>query len=290
LSRFLHRGCLALAALLVCTPSLAQGVAPAIQAATFDKIFDFDRALSDRVKLKVLVVFDPAVAGQKDAAAALQKAFTGASIGSEPVPVATAAAKLAPGSVLYLMPGTNNDNLLKAAAGAKTLTIAGEAAPAEQGKVSVGLAPRGDKAEIVVNVDRVAVEGHDFSAQLLNFARVIRGSGGAATASKTPEPAPAPVAGGSGGGDNSTPPILVKLNKPEYPELARKMRVEGEVVMRLSVDDSGKVVNVELMKGVGRGNLDEVAMNAARAARFRPATHGGAAVAGTYVLTIPFRL
>jgi TonB family protein len=286
LTRSLLRGCLALAALFVTTPLLAEGVAPALQAATFDKIFDFDRALSDRVKLRVLLAFDPAAAGQKDAAAALQKAFSGASIAAEPVPVATVASKLGPGSVLYLMPGTNSDNLLRAAASSKTLTIAGESAPAEQGKVSVGLAPRGDKAEIVVNLDRVAVEGHDFSAQLLNFARVVRG-GGSATASKAPQPAPV---AGAAGDNGTTPPVLVKLSKPDYPELARKMRAEGEVVMRLSVDVSGKVTNVELIKGVGRGSLDEVAMSAARAARFRPATRGGAAVAGTYVLTIPFRL
>jgi len=259
---------------------LAQAIAPAIQAATFDKIFNFDRAVSDRAKLKVLIVFDPAAAPQKDAAASLQRAFSGVSISSEPVPVAAAAGRVAPGSVLYLMPGTYSDILLKAAASSKTLTIAGEAAPAEQGKVSVGLAPRGDKAEIVVNVERVAAEGHDFSAQLLNFARVVRGGGGAT--------APAPVA--SAGDNGATPPVLVKLSKPEYPELARKMRVEGDIVMKLTVDDSGKVTNVELVKGVGRGGLDDVAMSAARSAHFRPATRAGAAVMGTYVLTIPFRL
>ena len=266
------------AALVTAAAARAQGgVPPPLQAATFDKIFDFDRALADRVQLKVLLIHD---AGGRDAAAAMQQAFAGAAIASEPVPVAAAAGRLQSGNVAYLFPSTATPELLTAAAAAKVLTIAGDAALAEQGKASVGLAMRGDKAEIVVNLDRVGQEGHDFSAQLLKFARVLRGG--------------VQVSAGAGGTlpspSDETPPVLVGLNRPAYPAVAVRLRIEGEVSMRLAVDASGKVTKVDLIKGVGRGGIDEAAIAAAKGARFKPATKNGAPVAGTYLLVMPFRL
>jgi TonB family protein len=266
--------------LLVATAAGAQApVPPALQATTFDKIFGFDRALGDRANLKVLLVHE--AAGAKDAAA-LQQAFTAAAIPAEAVLAAAAAARLGPGVVVYLLPGAASDALLKAAAAAHVLTIAGDGALAEQGKVSVGLNLRGDKAEIVVNLDRVAQEGHDFSAQLLKFAKVVRGGAAAGGGGGA-----APPAAGAGG---ATAPVLVGITKPEYPTIARRFQLQGDVVIRISVDESGKVTNVELIKGVGRGGLDEAALASARTARFRPATKNGAPVAGTYTLTMPFRL
>ena len=261
------------AALLVALPACAQAqVSPPLQASTFDKIFDFDRALVDRVKLKVLLVHD---AAGRDAAVALQQAFSAAAIAAEPVPLSAAVARFGEGMVAYVWPTTATPDLLKAAATARVLTIAGDAALAEQGKVSVGLGMRGDKADIVVNLDRVGQEGHDFSAQLLKFARVLRGG--------------VQVSAGGGGGEDPVP-VLVGLTKPNYPPVAQRLRVEGDVVLRLSIDATGKVTNVVLVKGLGRGGIDEAAIAAAKGARFKPATKNGVAVPSTYLLVIPFRL
>lgn len=266
-----------LAALLGAAIAHAQAAAPpAVQATTFAKILSFDRAL-DKSKMRILLVHD--LSTGKDQAAVLQQAFAAAGLNAEAVPVGNARGRLEPGVVAYLLPGTASSLLLDSAAAAHVLTIAGDPSLAEQGKVSVGLGMRGDKPDIVVNLGRVAIEGHDFAAQLLSFARVIRSadSGAAeATASTTPE--------------TTQPPVLVGLTKPEYPAMARKMQVQGDVVMRLSVDASGKVTNVELVKPIGRAGLDEVAMAAAKGARFKPATRNGTAVPGTYLLTMPFRL
>jgi TonB family protein len=271
-------------ALLAALPVRAQTspVPPTVQATTFDKIFDFDRALGDRVKLKVLLVHD--AASGRDAAIALQQAFGAAAIAAEAVPLSAAAGRLQPGVVAYLLPGTATPELLNAVAMAKVLTISGDAALAEQGKASVGLAMRGDKPEIVVNLDRVTQEGHDFSAQLLKFARVVRG--GATISAGVPGPPPSAPPGGAEG----PAPVLVGLDRPEYPTLARRMRLEGDVVMRLSVDEAGKVTAVELVKGLGKGGIDEAALAAARTARFRPATRNGSPVASRFLLVIPFRL
>jgi len=255
----------------------AQGVAPpATQASTFAKVLSFDRAL-DKSKLRVLLIHD--LSTGKDQAAALQQAFTAAGLAAEPVPVGNARNRLERGVVAYLLPGTSSSLLLDSAAAARVLTISGDTALAEQGKVSVSVGMRGDKPDIVVNLARVATEGHDFAAQLLSFARVIRApgaDGGEVAAAAGPE--------------TIQPPVLVGLNKPDYPPLARKMQVQGDVVMRLAVDASGRVTGVELVKPIGRGGLDEAAVAAAKNARFKPATRNGTAVAGTYLLTMPFRL
>lgn len=259
-------------------PAQGSPVPPALQATTFDKVFDFDRALGDRSKLKVWLVHGSA-GGGRDAAVALQGAFSALAIAAEPVALPAAAARFQSGTVAYLLPGAATTELLEAAASAQVLTISGDAALAVQGKVSVGLALRGDKAEIVVNLDRVAQEGHDFSAQLLKFARVVRGGAGV------------PGSPGSPGGAAEGPaPVLVSLTKPEYPAVARRLRLEGDVVMRLSVDARGKVTDVELVKGLGRGDVDEAAMAAARTARFKPAIRNGSPVPSRYLLVIPFRL
>ncbi len=268
-----------LASLLVAAAAWAEAsVPPSLQATTFAKIFGFDRAL-DRQRLEVLVAYDPRGGGRGDAVA-LQEAFRDIAITADPVAAADAGARLRPGVVLYLLPGAATAELLAAAATAHALTIAGDATLAEQGKVSVGLAQRGDRAEIVVNLDRVAREEHDFAAQLLQFARVVHGGqSGGGTAVAPPLPA-----------DVTTPPVLVGISRPTYPSVARQLHLQGEVVMRLSVDENGRVTAVELVRGVGRGGLDEAALAAARSARFRPATRNGVAVAGTYLLTMPFRL
>ena len=217
----------------------------------------------------MLLVYD---AAGKDAAGALQAAFAGIGVTAEPVPAPNARSRFEAGGVAYLLPGTATAPLLEGAAAAHTLTVAGDATLAEAGKVSVGLGMRGDKPEIVVNLERVQSEGHDFAAQLLSFARVIRPSGSAS------------------GTALLQAPVLVALAKPDYPVLARKMQVQGDVVMRLLIDENGKVTSVEVIKAIGRGGLDEAAVSAAKNARFRPATRDGAPVAGSYVLTMPFRL
>jgi protein TonB len=262
-----------LAALASGGVALAQAVAsPAVQAATFGKIFGFDRSL-ERGKLRILVLNDQP--SGKDAAVSLQQAFTAAGLPAEVSTAAAAKGRLNASTVAYLMPGTVTPQVLEEAAAAHTLTIAGDPALAEQGKVSVGLGMRGDKPDIVVHMERVQAEGHEFAAQLLSFARVIRPGGGTSPA---------------GSVETTQAPALVTLSKPEYPAMARRLQVQGDVVMRLAVDENGKVTGVELVKGIGRGGLDEVAMAAARSARFKPATRNGTAVPGTYLLTMPFRL
>ncbi|MCU0683483.1 MAG: TonB family protein [Polyangiaceae bacterium] len=61
------------------------------------------------------------------------------------------------------------------------------------------------------------------------------------------------------------------------------MRVE------LSVDERGRITSARVLQGLGHG-LDEAALEAARRARFEPATRCGKAVAATFVVGMRFAL
>jgi len=92
-------------------------------------------------------------------------------------------------------------------------------------------------------------------------------------------------------GPGVTPPVLVSVNKPEYPPIARRMRVEGTVVLSLLVDENGRVLDVRLEHGVRENvGINEAAIAAAKSARFRPATKDGVRVKVWHQLTIPFKL
>jgi TonB family protein len=92
-------------------------------------------------------------------------------------------------------------------------------------------------------------------------------------------------------GPDVTPPKLVTIQKPEYPPLARQLRVDGEVVLAVLVDENGKVVDVRLVEQVAqRVGINEAAVAAARTARYEPATKGGVPVKMWMSLRIPFRL
>jgi len=73
-----------------------------------------------------------------------------------------------------------------------------------------------------------------------------------------------------------------RLNIP-YPEAARKRGVSGVVVVRLLVDQQGKVATAQLLKTLGFG-LDRAALTLVKRFRFRPARdHLGRAIP-TYVI------
>jgi protein TonB len=73
---------------------------------------------------------------------------------------------------------------------------------------------------------------------------------------------------------------------PKYTMQARQAEIEGVVRVRVTVDESGHVINAQVISGLGYG-LDESALAAARATTFEPATQCGKAVVGSIIL--PFR-
>jgi TonB family protein len=84
---------------------------------------------------------------------------------------------------------------------------------------------------------------------------------------------------------------LEVLSKPavQYTSEARQMKVQGDVVLRVTFTASGRVVVQGLVHGLGYG-LDDEARRVAQQIRFRPATRNGQAVDLTTNITISFQL
>jgi protein TonB len=88
-----------------------------------------------------------------------------------------------------------------------------------------------------------------------------------------------------------TPPKLVTFAKPEYPPVARRLHVEGTVVVSVLVDENGNVIDTRLDQRVRQKvGINEAALEAARQAKYRPATKDGVRVKMWTTLKIPFRL
>lgn len=84
---------------------------------------------------------------------------------------------------------------------------------------------------------------------------------------------------------------LEVLSKPavQYTSEARQLRVEGDVILRVTFTASGQVQVKGIVHGLGHG-LDEEARRVAEQIRFRPATRNGQAVDLTTNITITFQL
>jgi TonB family protein len=92
---------------------------------------------------------------------------------------------------------------------------------------------------------------------------------------------------------NATPATtnLEVISKPpvQYTTEARALKVEGDVILRVTFTAAGHVVVNGVVHGLGHG-LDEEARRVAEQIRFRPATRNGQAVDLTTNITITFQL
>ena len=84
---------------------------------------------------------------------------------------------------------------------------------------------------------------------------------------------------------------LEVLSKPpvRYTAEARQLKIQGDVILRVTFLASGQVVVDGVVHGLGHG-LDEEARRVAQQIRFRPATHEGRPVSVTTTITITFQL
>ncbi len=82
--------------------------------------------------------------------------------------------------------------------------------------------------------------------------------------------------------------VLSKV-KPTYTDDARRMHIEGEVVLEVTFVASGRLRVLRVVGGLGHG-LDEAAIEAAEKIRFKPALRDGRPVDYTATLRVVFRL
>ena len=87
------------------------------------------------------------------------------------------------------------------------------------------------------------------------------------------------------------PPRPLQRPPLSYPELAKLNHITGTLRLLLTVDETGRVTNSELLAGSGSLLLDQVAFDPAiRNWTFQPATLGGKPVTGSYEQEIELKL
>lgn len=89
--------------------------------------------------------------------------------------------------------------------------------------------------------------------------------------------------------DPPAKPKPKSVPQPAGTEAARAAGVEGKVRVQLTVDETGHVVGVLLLQGLGYG-LDEAALAAARQAEFEPAVRCGKPTRATFNISMRFTL
>lgn len=74
-------------------------------------------------------------------------------------------------------------------------------------------------------------------------------------------------------GDPSAPRFL-RQAEPIYPPLARRLGKEGEVILRLTLNEAGGLEGIEVVRGEGYG-FTEAAIEAIRRSVFSPSQRHG---------------
>ncbi|NKB88183.1 MAG: TonB family protein [Acidobacteria bacterium] len=90
-------------------------------------------------------------------------------------------------------------------------------------------------------------------------------------------------------GPNVQRPELIERVLPEYPELAKRARLECVVIMEARIDREGNVVDLEVLRPCGLG-LTESALDAVRQWKYAPTMVDGRPVEIVLTATVTFRL
>lgn len=116
---------------------------------------------------------------------------------------------------------------------------------------------------------------------------------GVAGCRKAPPP---PEQAGAGAAANAPPdqepPVALNADSPiQYPPKLYEQRVEGDVVLRLFVDSTGRLApeSSKVAESSGYPALDSAALTGVKKLRFAPARRHGLAVAAAFLQPVEFR-
>jgi TonB family protein len=85
------------------------------------------------------------------------------------------------------------------------------------------------------------------------------------------------------------PPTIISKVEPQYSEEARKAGLQGTVLLKISVDETGKPRDPKVLRGLGLG-LDEKAIEAVSNWQFQPGAKDGQPMPAQARIEVNFRL
>ena len=113
------------------------------------------------------------------------------------------------------------------------------------------------------------------------------GQGGIGDAPAPPAPPPPPTAPVRVGGKISEP-RKTKNVAPTYPEMAKRARVQGTVILEATISPQGRVSDVKVLRGIPM--LDEAAISAVKQWAYTPTMLNGTPVPVIMSVTVNFKL
>jgi YfiR/HmsC-like len=142
-----------------------------LQVEIIKRMFNYDKALAKETNLLVFVVHqDEGAVRPED----IVKAFEFVGLVSVAVRLDALTSQSRMPSAVYLLPGIEGSSVSRYCTDNKVLSISGVPELAESGSVAVSIGEENRRPQIIVNMKRLQDEGHNFSAQLLQLARVVQ--------------------------------------------------------------------------------------------------------------------
>lgn len=86
-----------------------------------------------------------------------------------------------------------------------------------------------------------------------------------------------------------TGPKFIYYEKPNYPPMARRLGKEGKVLLRLTIDEKGELIKIEVLESAPYG-FTEAAIEALKKSKFAPAKKDGKPVPSRALLPVKFIL
>jgi protein TonB len=103
-----------------------------------------------------------------------------------------------------------------------------------------------------------------------------------------PPPPPKKPAGPIRITEEVTPPEPISQTKPEYPAALKAQGIEGVVMVRLVISETGTVTEAKVLKGPAE--FHATCLNVVKTWRYRPAILDGKPVSVVKIVRIPFKL
>jgi TonB family protein len=82
-----------------------------------------------------------------------------------------------------------------------------------------------------------------------------------------------------------TPAAIIERAPVDIPDLAKQMHQEGTSMIKVELDEKGKVIKTSVVKSAG-ASLDGAAIKAAKATSYKSATDECKAVASTFMMLV----
>ena len=84
-----------------------------------------------------------------------------------------------------------------------------------------------------------------------------------------------------------TPPVAIKKVRPLYPELAKRARIQGMLILEAVICKSGEIGEIRIIRSA-HPLLDRAAVEAVSLWKYRPALMGGRPISVYLVVTVHF--